>query len=107
VSPRKTGGSSTEHAGPRSVTGRGSAIACKGCAPVMACARDCTGMWRPRSSGCAKGDGAPLPAALRARLQREGQQVQLLTAQIGCLEAERRTKGQSSTAPVVERRCAS
>jgi transposase len=48
-------------------------------------------------------DGAPLPAALRARLQREWQQVQLLTDQSGCLEAERRTEGQSSPAPVVDK----
>jgi transposase len=35
-------------------------------------------------------DGTPLPAALRARLQREWQKVQHLTEQIGSLEAERR-----------------
>jgi transposase len=48
-------------------------------------------------------DGAPLPEALRARLQREWQKVQLLTDQIGCLEAERRAEVQSSPAPVVDK----
>ena len=37
-----------------------------------------------------QGDGAPLPAALCARLKRQWQQGQQRTAQSGSLEAERR-----------------
>ena len=37
-------------------------------------------------------DGTPLPAALRARLQREWQKVQGLTEQITLREAERRAE---------------
>jgi transposase len=47
-------------------------------------------------------DGAPLPAALRARLQREWQQVAWLTEQIRPLEAERRAALRTSEAPVME-----
>ena len=41
-------------------------------------------------------DASPLPAALRARLKREWQQVQQLTEQIGRLEAERRVAWRTS-----------
>jgi transposase len=47
-------------------------------------------------------DGAPLPTALRARLKREWQKVQQLTAQIESLEAERRTELRTSEEPVLE-----
>jgi transposase len=47
-------------------------------------------------------DGSPLPAALRARLQREWQQVCFLTQQIDALEAERRAVLRTSEEPVVE-----
>jgi transposase len=46
-------------------------------------------------------DGAPLPAALRARLQREWQKVECLTAQIMHLEAERRAALRTSEEPVM------
>jgi transposase len=48
-------------------------------------------------------DGSALPAALRARLQREWQQVQWLTEQIVSLEAERRAVLRTSVEPVVEK----
>jgi transposase len=48
-------------------------------------------------------DGAPLPAALCARLKREWQQVQWLTEQIGSLEAERRAEWRTSEEPVMEK----
>jgi transposase len=48
-------------------------------------------------------DGSPLPAALRARLQREWQQVQFLTEQIVSLEAERRAVLRTSEEPAVEK----
>jgi transposase len=48
-------------------------------------------------------DGAPLPAALRARLKREWQKVQGLTEQIGSLEAERRAELRTSEEPVLEK----
>jgi hypothetical protein len=53
-------------------------------------------------------DGAPLPAAWCARLQREWQQVQPLTAQRGSLEAERRVALRTRAAPVLApgRQCA-
>ena len=41
-------------------------------------------------------DGSPLPAAWRARLQREGQKVQQLTEQVGGLEAARRAEWRAS-----------
>jgi transposase len=44
-------------------------------------------------------DGAPLPAALCARLKREWQKVQGLTEQIGSLEAERRAALRTSEEP--------
>src|SRR5215472_17865006 len=47
-------------------------------------------------------DGAPLPAALRARLKREWQKVQHLTEQIGSLEAERRVAWRTSEERVME-----
>jgi transposase len=47
-------------------------------------------------------DGSPLSAALRARLQREWQQVCFLTQQIDALEAERRAVLRTSAEPVVE-----
>jgi transposase len=47
-------------------------------------------------------DGAPLPAALCARLKREWQKVQHLTEQIGSLEAERRVALRTSEEPVLE-----
>jgi transposase len=47
-------------------------------------------------------DGSPLPPALRARLEREWQQVIFLTAQIESLEAERRQLLHTSVEPVVE-----
>ena len=47
-------------------------------------------------------DGSALPAALRARRQREWQQVQGLTEQIVRLEAERRAVLRTSAEPVVE-----
>jgi transposase len=47
-------------------------------------------------------DGAPLPVALRARLQREWQKVQQLTEQIGSLEAERRVAWRTSEERVRE-----
>ena len=47
-------------------------------------------------------DGAPLPAALRARLKREWQKVQHLSEQIGSLEAERRTALRTSEEQVIE-----
>jgi transposase len=46
-------------------------------------------------------DGAPLPSALRTRLQRAWQQVGLLTAQIQTLEAERRALVRRRDAPVL------
>jgi len=47
-------------------------------------------------------DGAPLPAALRARLKREWQKGQHLTEPIGSLEAERRGALRTSEARVME-----
>jgi len=47
-------------------------------------------------------DGAPLPAALRARLKREWQKVQGLTEQSGSLEAERRTGLRTSAERALE-----
>jgi transposase len=47
-------------------------------------------------------DASPLPAALRARLKREWQQVQYLTEQIAQLEAERRAALHASEEPVME-----
>jgi transposase len=47
-------------------------------------------------------DGSALSAALRARLQREWQQVCFLTQQIEALEAERRAVLRTSEEPVVE-----
>jgi transposase len=46
-------------------------------------------------------DGAPLPAALQARLRREWQQVQWLTEQIVHLEAARRAVLRTSAEPAV------
>ena len=46
-------------------------------------------------------DGAPLPAALRARLKREWQKVECLTEQIMPLEAERRAALRTSEEPVM------
>ena len=48
-------------------------------------------------------DGTSLPAALQARLQREGQKVQRLTDQIGRLAAERREEVRTSAEPVVDK----
>jgi transposase len=48
-------------------------------------------------------DGAPLPAALRARLKREWQKVQQLTEQIGGLEAERRATLRTSEERAMEK----
>jgi transposase len=50
-------------------------------------------------------DGAPLPAALCARLKREWQKVQGLPEQIGSLEAERRAAWRTSEEPVLEQVC--
>jgi transposase len=47
-------------------------------------------------------DGTPLPAAWRARLQREWQKGQHLTEQIGSLEAERRVALRTSEERVLE-----
>jgi transposase len=48
-------------------------------------------------------DGTPLPPALRARLARAWQQVGMLTEPIAALEAERRMRLRTSTAPAVEK----
>lgn len=48
-------------------------------------------------------DGSPLPAALRARLEREWAKVAGLTAQINALETERGRVLRTSTDPAVER----
>ena len=48
-------------------------------------------------------DGTLRPAALQARLQREWQQVQLLTDQMRHLEAERREEVRTSAEPVVDK----
>ena len=47
-------------------------------------------------------DGSPLPPALQARLEREGQKGLLLTAQLEALEAERRELLRTSAEPVVK-----
>lgn len=47
-------------------------------------------------------DGSQLPAGLRARLVRDGAKVELLTAQIEAVEAERREALRTSEDPVVE-----
>jgi hypothetical protein len=48
-------------------------------------------------------DGAPLPAALRARLKRAWQKVQGRTEPMGSLEAERRAAWRTWEEPVMEK----
>jgi transposase len=47
-------------------------------------------------------EGTPLPAALRARLEREGAKVEVLRAQIRALEAARRELLRTATDPAVQ-----